>query len=202
MNRKTFAALALGASAVIAILLAAGLKRVPSGNEALLIGRDGRSAAYGPGLHFIRPLSGTLAVYPFGEVALRYPREGNAPVVLKDGRETQIALTVRLDIPRGSAERLRGILGEDFSSGIDGLLRDGGLGAQPRRGESPQGPSAGIHSRREPPSRLRRMSALSRSSRTQLSTRSSRACRSRRSRRAACALSKGGASGFPAHSRS
>jgi len=28
---------------------------------------------------------------------------------------------------------------------------DGGLGAQPRSGVSPQGPSAGIHSRREPP---------------------------------------------------
>jgi hypothetical protein len=38
-----------------------------------------------------------------------------------------------------------------FDGGLLVRQLDGGSGAQPRRGESPRGPSAGIHSRREPP---------------------------------------------------
>ncbi len=124
MKKESSRGLALASAAVVAIALAVSLKRVPPGSEALLVSGGGRPVAYGPGWHLVRPFSGAFSVYPVGEVALRFPREGSAPVLLKDGSQTEVVLSFRLDIPEGSAENLYGIVGKEFAAGIEEVFRD------------------------------------------------------------------------------
>jgi predicted AlkP superfamily phosphohydrolase/phosphomutase len=124
MKRTKSAVFALCATAAVAAFLVASIKRVPPGNEALRISRGGQPQILGSGWHFVRPLSGAFAVYPVGEVSVRFPQDGTAAVLLGDGRETAAALSFRLKIPRGSAQSLHEILGRNFSAGFDRIVRD------------------------------------------------------------------------------
>jgi Flp pilus assembly protein TadD len=116
-------AIVLVAAAAV-IILVAGLQNVPAGSEGLLVSGEGVKALYGPGWHFIRPLSGDFIVYPAGELDIRYPREGARTVLQRDGRKAAVSLTLRLEIPPGSVKTLYPEFGKDFHSGLERIIYD------------------------------------------------------------------------------
>jgi Flp pilus assembly protein TadD len=112
----------VGAAALIVLIT--GLHRVPPGSEGLLVSDGDAMDIYDPGWHFIRPLSGDFVVYPAGELDIRYPSGGNGKVLLRDGHEAALSLTVRLDIPPGSAKTLYREFGKDFRAGLERVIYD------------------------------------------------------------------------------
>ncbi|MDI6809292.1 MAG: alkaline phosphatase family protein [Candidatus Eisenbacteria bacterium] len=124
MKKKTLVGAALVALAILVLFLVVGLKRVPQGSEALLVSDGGRLVLYESGWHLIRPMSGNLVTYPVGELNLRYPQEGSQRVLLKNGREADVAFSFRLNVPQGSAEDLYKFFGEKFAAGLDKIFLD------------------------------------------------------------------------------
>ncbi|MDH3216218.1 MAG: alkaline phosphatase family protein [Candidatus Krumholzibacteria bacterium] len=110
--------------AVIAVVLGSTIKRVPNGHQAILIGKKGMSAGYGAGTHFVRPFAGPFIIYPVGEVEYRYPDQGAYPVLSGDGVDVSVAVSLRLEVPPGTAQTIYSTLGEDFYSGSERIVKE------------------------------------------------------------------------------
>jgi Tfp pilus assembly protein PilF len=124
LSTRKLLALALAAVAVVALLVAAGLKHVPAGSEALYVSGSGKTNLHRSGWHFTRPLSGKYILYPVGDLTVRYPRNGSTVVVLKNGGRAAVAFSFGLNIPPGSAEHLYRAFGDNFPSSLDKPLLD------------------------------------------------------------------------------
>ncbi|NIM19724.1 MAG: tetratricopeptide repeat protein [Candidatus Latescibacteria bacterium] len=124
MKKSALIGLALIIAALVAFFLITGLKHVPQDNEGLLISKDGRADTYERGWHFIRPGSGKFVLYPVGEINLRYPKVGLERVLLKNGREAEVAFSFRIHIPPGSARHLYETCGEKPLPELEKVFRD------------------------------------------------------------------------------
>jgi len=107
------ARLILVAIAALALLVgAAGLRRVPGGEEGLRVARDGtvtvvRGWTYvGPGV--------TLVRYPSGEQSYRIPPVGTTSVLFEDGDSLGVAFEVGVTIPAGASVALERAFSREF----------------------------------------------------------------------------------------
>jgi len=110
------------AAIALAILAAvAGLRRVPPGFEAVRIARDGSVAPVGSGWQFVGP-GVRLVRYPVGDVTLRVPESGTAPVLFASGDSASVAYDVALTVPAGSALPLYQAFSSDFQASLRKLV--------------------------------------------------------------------------------
>lgn len=124
MSKVWIARLSLVILALLLILLATGMHRVPGGKEGVLAQRDGRLAIYRPGWHMIRPFTGNFVLFPSGPFELRYPGEGDRQIMTRDGLTARGAFRFELETPQGSADDLYREFGAEFDSRLERMLYD------------------------------------------------------------------------------
>lgn len=112
-SRFRFLAVALAALSLLA--LAAGLKRVPPGSEALRVGRGGDLVVLPAGWHFVSP-GAALILYPTGAHSVRVPAAGAASVIFQDGDSLSLAFRFDVTIPAGASSTLYQRLSRDFDA--------------------------------------------------------------------------------------
>jgi hypothetical protein len=103
------------AALALVLLIGVGLKRVPSGSEAVRIGRGGDVSVLSSGWHLVAP--GTaLVFYPTGAHSLRVPQSGTTPVIFMDGDSLSLAFRFDVTIPNGVSSVLYQRLSRDFDA--------------------------------------------------------------------------------------
>jgi cytochrome c-type biogenesis protein CcmH/NrfG len=112
-------------AAILVLAAALGVRRVPSGFEAV---RESPGAAFrvlGPGWHFVGP-GKRLVRYPVGARSYRVPGgeadSASFPVIFQDSRSVAVAFRVDIDVPPGSARVLYEKFSADFDAGIERLV--------------------------------------------------------------------------------
>jgi predicted AlkP superfamily phosphohydrolase/phosphomutase/cytochrome c-type biogenesis protein CcmH/NrfG len=91
---------------------AAGLRRVPGGEEGLRISRDG-SVSVVRGWTYVGP-GASLVRYPSGEQSYRIPAVGSASVLFEEGDSLGVAFEVGLSIPAGASVGLERGFSREF----------------------------------------------------------------------------------------
>jgi tetratricopeptide (TPR) repeat protein len=108
-------------AALVLLAAAAGLRRVPSGFEAVRTTRGGAFDVLDAGWHFVGP-GARLVRYPIGAHSYRIPAEDAAAVIFQDGQSKPVAFQIDLDIPAGSARPLYEKFSADFTAGVERLV--------------------------------------------------------------------------------
>ena len=111
MKRIRLAALVLFALALLAAV--AGLRRVPDGQEAVRLARDGSTSVVHPGWTFVGP-GVKLIRYPSGDWTARVPESDAVAVTLGTGDSLEVAFEFTLAIPVGASEALYRGFSKDF----------------------------------------------------------------------------------------
>jgi len=124
MGKVWITRLSLVVLALLLILLATGLHRVPAGKEGVLARGDGRLVIYHPGWHMTRPFAGDFILYPSGRFELRYPAEGNRQIMTQDGLQARGAFLFELETPQGSSDDLYREFGTELTSRLERMLYD------------------------------------------------------------------------------
>ena len=111
MKRIRLAVLVL--VALVLLAAAAGLRRVPGGQEAVRLARDGSTSVVGPGWTFVGP-GVRLIRYPSGDWTARVPESGTVAVTAGTGDSVGVAFEFALHIPAGASEPLYQAFSKDF----------------------------------------------------------------------------------------
>ena len=120
MSRAWISRLVFVILALLIIVLATGVRRVPAGREGVLAHGDLR--VYRPGWYITRP--GTFVLFPSGRHEIRYPAEGDRRIMTRDGLPVRGAFLFELEIPQGSADDLYRLFGTDFTARLERMLLD------------------------------------------------------------------------------
>jgi Flp pilus assembly protein TadD len=103
---------------LLVLAAVAGLRRVPSDQQAVRVGRDGSVTDVGSGWQFVGP-GVELVRYPVGRWIARVPESGSVPVTFADGDTLGVAFEYTLSIP----ERSAGALYRGFSTEFEPAFR-------------------------------------------------------------------------------
>ncbi|MFQ5510241.1 MAG: alkaline phosphatase family protein [Candidatus Krumholzibacteriia bacterium] len=123
MKQRAIIALAL-AAAVVGLVSALVVRRVPQGYQAVRIGDDGEATSYGRGLHFVPPFSARWLLYPAGEVEYRFPDEGVYSLLGKEGGKAHLALGLRMRVPDRAGALIQPLVGDEFYAGLSRIVRE------------------------------------------------------------------------------
>ena len=118
---KRYRLILIAVAAIAVLVAAAGLRRVPSGYEAVRESGGGSFDAVASGWHFVGP-GQRLVRYPIGVRGYRVPAADAATVIFQDGQSVPVAFRVELDIPAGSARPLYEKFSADFTAGLERLV--------------------------------------------------------------------------------
>jgi Flp pilus assembly protein TadD len=139
MSRVWILRLSLVVLALVLILLATGMHRVPEGKEGVLARADGSLVIYRPGWHLTRPFAGDFVLFRSGRFELRYPAEGDRSILTRDGLEARVAFLLVLESPQGSADDLYREFGAEFDTRLERMIYDaveiGAAGFSPLPGD-------------------------------------------------------------------
>ncbi len=124
MQKRLFIVFSLVAVAVITILSALVVKRVPEGHQAVRIDGAGAAKQYGPGFNIVLPFSQAFAVYPVGAVEMRFPPESTYSGLTRDGGRANVALELRLNVKDDSGAFLYKSYGADLQRGLSESIRE------------------------------------------------------------------------------
>lgn len=116
MKRIQLVVVAVVAAALLAG--ATGLRRVPDGQEALRVARDGTLSATPSGWTFVGPGT-TLIRYPVGEHSFRAPEQGAATVLFEGGDSLRVAFEFALSIPAGASVALYRGFSQNFVPALE-----------------------------------------------------------------------------------
>jgi len=109
--------------ALVGVVAATSIKRVPAGYQALRL--DSPDAEpLGEGLHFLPPFSGDLFVLPLGVFERRYPPEGEFDVMTADGLNARLAVGLRLRVKPGGERALHDTFGAAYEEKIADAVRE------------------------------------------------------------------------------
>ena len=121
MKRIQFLGIAILSLLILAAV--AGMRRVASDEQAVLVRRNGSVKQVGPGWQFVGP-GVELVKYPVGEWHVRVPASGTAPVTLMNGSTSQVSFEYTLTVPPGTAESLYTGFSMQFEPAIQKLVTD------------------------------------------------------------------------------
>lgn len=124
MKRSGLIAAAVIVAVAALALLFTSVRRVPENHQAIRVADDGTVSRYGPGLHFARPFSSPLLVYPMGKMERRFPAEGVWEVRTSGGERVGSAITLSLELSPDSGEFIYREFGESFEDGLSDLVRE------------------------------------------------------------------------------
>ena len=112
MRRIQFLGIAILSLLILAAV--AGMRRVASDEQAVLVRRDGSVKQVGSGWQFVGP-GVELVKYPAGEWSVRVPERGTAPVTFSNGDTAGVAFQHTLTVPQGSAEAIYRGFSKEFA---------------------------------------------------------------------------------------
>ena len=124
MKRSAARVVALVGVVLVVALVATSIKRVPADHQGIRLRDGGSVSRYGPGLHFVRPFSGPLIVYPAGMVERRFPFEGVYEARISTGERVGVVLTLEVDFGANSGEFIHRAFGEDLWRGLSDLVEE------------------------------------------------------------------------------